>query len=128
MRNIDQLSTSRFGETGYVQVKLAAEANIKNTIALQELERIKRIHEDDQIIDHNKIQRLHYLLDNIKQQITVEDGQIRKAEQTINQNISTASHGAESQQDKMTAESHSIKQRFKFAEPKAPTKKCKQKT
>ncbi|HEZ0737437.1 TPA: HlyD family efflux transporter periplasmic adaptor subunit [Neisseria meningitidis] len=106
-----KLSTSRFGEKGNVQAKLAAEANLKKTLALQELERLKRIHQNEQKNVHNNIHRLNNQLENIKQQITGQNRQIRLAEKTLNKNKFLASQGAVSQQDKMTAESHLLEQR-----------------
>ncbi|WP_249937807.1 HlyD family secretion protein, partial [Neisseria gonorrhoeae] len=105
-----KLSTSRFGEKGNVQAKLAAEANLKKTLALQELERLKRIHQNEQKNVHNNIHRLNNQLENIKQQITGQNRQIRLAEKTLNKNKFLASQGAVSQQDKMTAESHLLEQ------------------
>lgn len=110
-----KLSTSRFGEKGNVQAKLAAEANlIKKTLALQELERLKRIHQNEQKNVHNNIHRLNNQLENIKQQITGQNRQIRLAEKTLNKNKFLASQGAVSQQDKMTAESHLLEQRSRL--------------
>lgn len=108
------LSTSRFGEKGNVQAKLAAEANLKKTLALQELERLKRIHQNEQKNVHNNIHRLNNQLENIKQQITGQNRQIRLAEKTLNKNKFLASQGAVSQQDKMTAESHLLEQRSRL--------------
>ncbi|GFL69022.1 HlyD family secretion protein [Neisseria gonorrhoeae] len=107
-------STSRFGEKGNVQAKLAAEANLKKTLALQELERLKRIHQNEQKNVHNNIHRLNNQLENIKQQITGQNRQIRLAEKTLNKNKFLASQGAVSQQDKMTAESHLLEQRSRL--------------
>ncbi|HFB8082624.1 TPA: HlyD family efflux transporter periplasmic adaptor subunit, partial [Neisseria meningitidis] len=109
-----KLSTSRFGEKGNVQAKLAAEANLKKTLALQELERLKRIHQNEQKNVHNNIHRLNNQLENIKQQITGQNRQIRLAEKTLNKNKFLASQGAVSQQDKMTAESHLLEQRSRL--------------
>ncbi|WP_127202086.1 HlyD family secretion protein [Neisseria meningitidis] len=109
-----KLSTSRFGEKGNVQAKLAAEANRKKTLALQELERLKRIHQNEQKNVHNNIHRLNNQLENIKQQITGQNRQIRLAEKTLNKNKFLASQGAVSQQDKMTAESHLLEQRSRL--------------
>ncbi|ENS8278395.1 HlyD family efflux transporter periplasmic adaptor subunit [Neisseria gonorrhoeae] len=109
-----KLSTSRFGEKGNVQAKLAAEANLKKTLALQELERLKRIHQNEQKNVHNNIHRLNNQLENIKQQITGRNRQIRLAEKTLNKNKFLASQGAVSQQDKMTAESHLLEQRSRL--------------
>lgn len=109
-----RLSTSRFGEKGNVQAKLAAEANLKKTLALQELERLKRIHQNEQKNVHNNIHRLNNQLENIKQQITGQNRQIRLAEKTLNKNKFLASQGAVSQQDKMTAESHLLEQRSRL--------------
>lgn len=109
-----KLSTSRFGEKGNVQAKLAAEANFKKTLALQELERLKRIHQNEQKNVHNNIHRLNNQLENIKQQITGQNRQIRLAEKTLNKNKFLASQGAVSQQDKMTAESHLLEQRSRL--------------
>lgn len=109
-----KLSTSRFGEKGNVQTKLAAEANLKKTLALQELERLKRIHQNEQKNVHNNIHRLNNQLENIKQQITGQNRQIRLAEKTLNKNKFLASQGAVSQQDKMTAESHLLEQRSRL--------------
>ncbi|WII93787.1 HlyD family efflux transporter periplasmic adaptor subunit [Kingella negevensis] len=109
-----KLSTSRFGEKGNVQAKLAAEANLKKTLALQELERLKRIHQNEQKNVHNNIHRLNNQLENIKQQITGQNRQIRLAEETLNKNKFLASQGAVSQQDKMTAESHLLEQRSRL--------------
>lgn len=109
-----KLSTSRFGEKGNVQAKLAAEANLKKTLALQELERLKRIHQNEQKNVHNNIHRLNNQLENIKQQITGQNRQICLAEKTLNKNKFLASQGAVSQQDKMTAESHLLEQRSRL--------------
>ncbi|ENW3634529.1 HlyD family efflux transporter periplasmic adaptor subunit [Neisseria gonorrhoeae] len=109
-----KLSTSRFGEKGNVQAKLAAEANLKKTLALQELEHLKRIHQNEQKNVHNNIHRLNNQLENIKQQITGQNRQIRLAEKTLNKNKFLASQGAVSQQDKMTAESHLLEQRSRL--------------
>ncbi|HEZ1460869.1 TPA: HlyD family efflux transporter periplasmic adaptor subunit [Neisseria meningitidis] len=109
-----KLSTSRFGEKGNVQAKLAAEASLKKTLALQELERLKRIHQNEQKNVHNNIHRLNNQLENIKQQITGQNRQIRLAEKTLNKNKFLASQGAVSQQDKMTAESHLLEQRSRL--------------
>ena len=109
-----KLSTSRFGEKGNVQAKLAAEANLKKTLALQELERLKRIHQNEQKNVHNNIHRLNNQLENIKQQITGQNRQIRLAEETLNKNKFLASQGAASQQDKMIAESHLLEQRSRL--------------
>lgn len=109
-----KLSTSRFGEKGNVQAKLAAEANLKKTLALQELERLKRIHQNEQKNVHNNIHRLNNQLENIKQQITGQNRQIRLAEETLNKNKFLAIQGAVSQQDKMTAESHLLEQRSRL--------------
>lgn len=109
-----KLSTSRFGEKGNVQAKLAAEANLKKTLALQELECLKRIHQNEQKNVHNNIHRLNNQLENIKQQITGQNRQIRLAEKTLNKNKFLASQGAVSQQDKMTAESHLLEQRSRL--------------
>ncbi|HEZ3068651.1 TPA: HlyD family efflux transporter periplasmic adaptor subunit [Neisseria meningitidis] len=109
-----KLSTSRFGEKGNVQAKLAAEANLKKTLALQELERLKRIHQNEQKNVHNNIHRLNNQLENIKQQITGQNRQIRLAEKNLNKNKFLASQGAVSQQDKMTAESHLLEQRSRL--------------
>ncbi|HFA9419573.1 TPA: HlyD family efflux transporter periplasmic adaptor subunit [Neisseria gonorrhoeae] len=109
-----KLSTSRFGEKGNVQAKLAAEANLKKTLALQELERLKRIHQNEQKNVHNNIHRLNNQLENIKQQITGQNRQIRLVEKTLNKNKFLASQGAVSQQDKMTAESHLLEQRSRL--------------
>ncbi|HEZ2931324.1 TPA: HlyD family efflux transporter periplasmic adaptor subunit [Neisseria meningitidis] len=119
-----KLSTSRFGEKGNVQAKLAAEANVqaklaaeanlKKTLALQELERLKRIHQNEQKNVHNNIHRLNNQLENIKQQITGQNRQIRLVEKTLNKNKFLASQGAVSQQDKMTAESHLLEQRSRL--------------
>lgn len=109
-----KLSTSRFGEQGNVQAKLAAEANLKKTLALQELERLKRIHQNEQKNVHNNIHRLNNQLENIKQQITGQNRQIRLAEEILNKNKFLASQGAVSQQDKMTAESHLLEQRSRL--------------
>ncbi|HGO7020073.1 TPA: HlyD family secretion protein [Neisseria meningitidis] len=109
-----KLSTSRFGEKGNVHAKLAAEANLKKTLALQELERLKRIHQNEQKNVHNNIHRLNNQLENIKQQITGQNRQIRLAEKTLNKNKFLASQGAVSQQDKMTAESHLLEQRSRL--------------
>lgn len=109
-----KLSTSRFGKKGNVQAKLAAEANLKKTLALQELERLKRIHQNEQKNVHNNIHRLNNQLENIKQQITGQNRQIRLAEKTLNKNKFLASQGAVSQQDKMTAESHLLEQRSRL--------------
>lgn len=109
-----KLSTSRFGEKGNVQAKLAAEANLKKTLALQEVERLKRIHQNEQKNVHNNIHRLNNQLENIKQQITGQNRQIRLAEKTLNKNKFLASQGAVSQQDKMTAESHLLEQRSRL--------------
>lgn len=109
-----KLSTSRFGEKGNVQAKLAAEANLKKTLALQELERLKRIYQNEQKNVHNNIHRLNNQLENIKQQITGQNRQIRLAEKTLNKNKFLASQGAVSQQDKMTAESHLLEQRSRL--------------
>ncbi|HGJ9438979.1 TPA: HlyD family secretion protein [Neisseria gonorrhoeae] len=109
-----KLSTSRFGEKGNVQAKLAAEANLKKTLALQELERLKHIHQNEQKNVHNNIHRLNNQLENIKQQITGQNRQIRLAEKTLNKNKFLASQGAVSQQDKMTAESHLLEQRSRL--------------
>lgn len=109
-----KLSTSRFGEKGNVQAKLAAEANLKKTLALQELERLKRIHQNEQKNVHNNIHRLNNQLENIKQQITGQNRQIRLAEKTLNKNKFLAGQGAVSQQDKMTAESHLLEQRSRL--------------
>lgn len=109
-----KLSTSRFGEKGNVQAKLAAEANLKKTLALQELERLKRIHQNEQKNVHNNIHRLNNQLENIKQQIIGQNHQIRLAEETLNKNKFLAIQGAVSQQDKMTAESHLLEQRSRL--------------
>ncbi len=63
-----------------------SQANIKKTLALQELERLKRIHQNEQKNVHNNIHRLNNQLENIKQQITGQNRQIRLAEKTLNKN------------------------------------------
>ena len=108
------LSTSRFGSNGSIQDKLAAEAQIKKTLALQDLERLKRIHQNETRNIQNTVSRLQNQLNHIKQQQSSQTRRIRLAEQLLAKHKLLVSQDAAAEQEAIAYESDLLDQRARL--------------
>lgn len=104
------LSTSRFGSKGSIQDKLLAEAQIKKTLILQDVERLNRIHQNEIHNIQNTISRLQNQLNHIQQQKVGQTRRIRLAEQLLSKYRLLASQDAVSEQETMVYENDLLEQ------------------
>lgn len=108
------LSTSRFSSNGSIQDKLAAEAQIKKTLVFQDLERLKRIHQNEIRNLKNTISRLHSQHNHITQQQASQIRRIRLAEQLLAKYKLLVLQDAAAEQEVMAYESDLLDQRARL--------------
>lgn len=77
------LSTARFDERGDIQEKLAAEAELKRSLAVQEIGRLARVHENEEKALKSSIGRLQSQLADVENQIAGQRRRVRLAEQVV---------------------------------------------
>lgn len=77
------LSTARFNEEGDVQARLAQEASVKQALAVQEVARLSRVHENEVKSLQSSIGRLKSQLADVDNQLVGQRRRVRLAEQVV---------------------------------------------
>lgn len=109
-----RLITPRFGSKGNVQTQLAAEAQLKKQLATQELERQKRIQQNEISSLKSTIERLNNQINHIKQQIISQNRRIQLSEQILQKYRYLAKQDAVSQQEMLSYEADFLEQKSRL--------------
>lgn len=104
------LSTSRFGEQGNVQQRLAAEAALKKTLAQQELARLKRIHANETENVKATLTRLQNQRKHLTSQIAAQQQRVKIAKEMLEKYRFLAANDAASKQEAMNTETELLTQ------------------
>lgn len=98
------LSTARDDGNGSIQVRLAAEARLKKTLAEQEIARQKRVHTAELAAQENTVRRLQSQMQHIRNQIAAQQRRIALSEKILAQQRYLAKEGAVSELEKTAYE------------------------
>ena len=98
------LSTSRYDGSGNVQARLAAEAELKKTLAEQEIQRQQRIHENERQALQGSLARLQEQRKHVKQKIAAQAQRVTLAEQIVAKQRRLVREKAVSEVEKMRSE------------------------
>lgn len=77
------LSTSRNDGNGSIQARLLAEAELKKSLAEQEVIRQKRVHAADKIAQENTVHRLQNQMQHVKNQIVAQEKRVAISEKML---------------------------------------------
>lgn len=105
------LSTSRFGAQGNVQQRLASEANLKKTLAQQELARLKRIHLHEAESVKATLTRLNSQRKHLASQIAGQRQRVQLAQEMVRKYRFLQTNDAVSQQEAMNTEAELLTQK-----------------
>lgn len=98
------LSTSRYDGSGNVQARLAAEAELKKTLAEQEIQRQQRIQENERKALQDSLARLQEQRKHVKQKIAAQAQRVTLAEQIVAKQRRLVREKAVSEVEKMRSE------------------------
>lgn len=98
------LSTSRYDGSGNVQARLAAETELKKTLAEQEIQRQQRIHENERKALQGSLARLQEQRKHVKQKIAAQAQRVTLAEQIVAKQRRLVREKAVSEVEKMRSE------------------------
>lgn len=104
------LSTARFNEEGDVQARLAQEASVKQALAVQEVARLGRVHENEVKSLQSSIGRLKSQLADVENQLAGQRRRVRLAEQVVAKYRPLVKKGFISEQQLMGYESEMLDQ------------------